>query len=157
MTVYNLYDNNTDFKILLDTWVKEFVCPVPLVDLLLEQGQELPAEACRWAVNRKCELPIHLYGNYDIGTVATGAYPGITTSAHEPQRYFWSSMNPYVGHIHYSVFRTWVDGPEVPYFGTPADALLWLLYRWCAKHVVVDGVTYLAAPHADGLLLKEPK
>lgn len=44
-----VYRTCADFRALIDTWVHEMRCPVPLVDLCLELDMGDAAEAARWA------------------------------------------------------------------------------------------------------------
>lgn len=52
MTARDLYDSSSDdgnrMRSLVDLWVSGHVCPMPLIDLLLENGCANPAEAAQW-------------------------------------------------------------------------------------------------------------
>jgi hypothetical protein len=112
-----LYAVSSDFRMFIQIWVNERRCPLPVVDLLLEQGLEGPAEACRWAATthaRPAFSPDYEL-RYPFPTVDDGGF------------WYWFPCS-YSQH-NYDVPFVHVKAPS-NHEQDIIDELLWLLDNW---------------------------
>lgn len=130
MTATELYRIHPTFRLLIDEWVTEKRCPLPVVDLLLEEGLYPQAECCRWAATEP-DRRRFLTNEY------TGPYPTISNY----EGCYWCRVDMYEefvaakGLLADHINRDWLtaeyqDGDN-PFHNTITDAILWLIDHCC--------------------------
>lgn len=122
MTAAALYETDSDFRALIQCWIDNRRCPLPMADYLRERGLEGQAEAAEWAAwepdRREYALetfsgifPTHRYWFHsDVGKFADS-----------PPEEILSEADRYTEKMDFS------------------DCLLWLLDRW-AEVLAAGGV-----------------
>lgn len=122
MTAATLYDTDADFRALIQCWIDNRHCPLPLADYLRESDLEGQAEAAEWAA-LKPEAEV-----WDIDRTVSGVYP--------QGRYWFTCEN---GNFADTVPEELLEGRSfTDGFATHELALLWLLDRWA--EVAAQGV-----------------
>lgn len=53
MTLQELYDQNDDFRRMMNYWMETKECPISLADVLIENGMESQANAAYWATSAR--------------------------------------------------------------------------------------------------------
>lgn len=126
MTAREAYDCDSTFRALVDEWVRERRCPLPLVDRSLELDVEGAADCARWAATEP-KRPTEAMSE-GVSDETDWPYPG-----REVHNYYWwarkagedfplRSRDVPVGRIHCHCTRRSV--------GSILDAILWLLDAW---------------------------
>ena len=131
MTARELYDCDTTFRLLVDEWVRERRCPLPLVDRCLDFDLESQSDCARWAATAEPlkgwgVSPDTLEQRKDTLELVP-PYPRLTTDA--TRQWYWMSVGPsqkreYFHHVP-AEFRD-----VCPTFKIALDAILWLLDNW---------------------------
>lgn len=121
----SLYEVSSEFRAMLQTWVRERECPVPMIDMLLENGLERQADACRWAIDEP-ELPVFL-PTEDEKRSPCKPYPtGHTT---RKLGWYWLRSSGVRSRAH-EIPRDRVEDVDSNQLRTVRDALIWLLDHW---------------------------
>ena len=136
MTVNELYERSDQFRALIASWVSERRCPLPLVDLCLENQLESAAEACRWAATEPDQLPPAPFTHSGELSTECGPYPTLCevgwiwhTIDDERRCYSSAVRHKWVGR---QLFAT--DGRSTcAAFNTPTEAILHLLSVWISS------------------------
>jgi hypothetical protein len=120
----NLYDTNADFRNGIAEWVAERRCPLPLVDLLIENGMETAAECCRWAAT---EPERRVWSPYD--RKLSGPFPTLSV---EKGYWYWAVEEKWTlyfcDNIPSQLLRS--DRKKQKPYNRPEQSLLWLMESW---------------------------
>lgn len=148
MTSHRAYLVDLDFKLLVDGWVEDKRCPMPLVDRCLELGMTTQADCARWAAT-EIDRP---------RTVAEsewcGPYPTSAGWCYWLSSNLW--MEDYAEFPDGSLDQTgcyvvprgnlrWDVGHHTNRFDSTLDAVLWLMEIW-----VVDSSQESQVRHETG-------
>lgn len=135
MTVAELYRCDSTVQMLVDCWVQERRCPLPLADRLLELDQPDAADAALWAAtepDRPVYEPVISAG--ERGGFC-GPYPTKNNSTDPKLRYwFWAACTLQVSILYACDLPKWRINGSVENVkdvaNAPTDLLLWLLDHW---------------------------
>lgn len=120
LTCTQLYEADANFKGLVDLWVSERRCPVPLVDLCLEFGLERAADCCRWASSVPDK---RVFSTAEEKRSDCGPYPCIDPGG---KAYWYRGTGD-----HFADHLSGANAPPSPkYFNSIEDAILWLMDNW---------------------------
>lgn len=130
MTAADYYATHSDFRDAIDIWIEHRRCPMYLVDICIELGEDAMADCCRWAATEP-ERPV-------FGTKRTKLSPPYPSNA------LWS-----LGAVYWIVSDSDYATDDVNYadvvplrslnissgdtksgFTSVCDAILWLLDNW---------------------------
>ncbi len=129
----SLYEVSSDLRALIQVWVDERRCPLPLVDLLLEVGLESAAEAARWAATKEDRTVYWpLEENGERGGCC-GPYPSLIwdhTTSPVVSKWQWGMEGDHADDLPDSSVPVLGDLEAFVYV---EDALLWLLDNWTGK------------------------
>lgn len=116
------YEIDPTFRGLVDVWVRERRCPLPLVDLCLELDLPNAAECARWAATEP-DRPTYL-----VPELLTGAYPWVLSDG----RAKWTfERQPSHSHRIPDGCVSFKDGaPSAMFCDGVVTAILWLLDNW---------------------------
>lgn len=122
LTAVAAYRCDHEFRGLVDVWVSERRCPVPLVDRCLELGLDRAADCARWASTQPDRsTPESIGPNEKRGK--WGPYPTQNTPKHG--QWFWRHFTYECCYVPESI-----AGSMDLNLRTPLDAILWLLDNW---------------------------
>lgn len=119
LTAQALYGCNSDVRALIDVWVSERRCPLPLCDLFLEFGLEAQAECARWAATEP-ERSVFDRGNETAefcGPFPSNGFGG----------WYWIPDDRV---RNANVVPSRIRSLPAKSRSTPLDAILWLLDNW---------------------------
>lgn len=131
MTATELYQTDPEFQALIQCWIADKRCPIPMADYLRERGLEGQAEAAEWAAWKEDRQQF-------LEKFKAGPYPAYNT----PGKCYWfftidessspgsSNVANCLPHLLYKADNIRED--------SLSGSLLWLLDRWAA--VAAQGV-----------------
>lgn len=123
MTAAALYETDSDFRALIQCWIDNRRCPLPMADYLRERGLEGQAEAAEWAF-------------WDSKTADDKGFAFPRTGM---RNVWWCYTQTYMGKYYNpdnGIPEELQNEEEkrandcLRYFPTLTQALLWLLDRW---------------------------
>jgi hypothetical protein len=126
LTCSSLYVSDPTVRALIDVWVTERRCPLPLVDALLEYGLTNAAECARWAATEPDRSPPESLG-CDERSTPCGPYPRKVDKG-----WYWVliPVPQYAHDVPTERFSHVVQDRETDYVSTPHAAIVWLLDAW---------------------------
>ena len=131
LSARSLYDLSSDLRTFISIWDRHKRCPVPLVDLLLENDLYSQSEAARWCVETPDRL---IYGIDDPAgrkREECGPYPKRIKWEYRRSAWTWFPL------LGMSGFASHVPEDHIDFtYGnrekskSPTTAILWLLDNW---------------------------
>lgn len=130
LTCAALYDLDGTFRALVDTWVRERRCPLPLVDRCIEFGLDAAAEGARWAATEP-ENDVYSPQGADERGGRCGPYPTQDAGDSKEQMYwYWTTSGRGVASdVDHKRLRGTPDR-FTSCLTTSLAAILWLLDNW---------------------------
>lgn len=131
MTATELHQTDPDFQALIQCWIADKRCPIPMADYLRERGLEGQAEAVEWAAWKEDRPQF-------MADYKAGPYPNENGDG----RYYWyfpaseegSADAVRVANCLPNLLHRAVDLKR----GSISECLLWLLDRWA--EVAAQGI-----------------